>query len=250
MKEFKIRCSSLHAIMSDPQSYPRDEMSDAELAALKTVSAKRTPEQVAMLEAVMDRSLSEGAKTEVHKLVRYHLFAYEPPELNTKEVRKGLMMEGVAIDLLSVVTGELYTKNTERVSNEWITGEADLLAACHGADTKCPWTAESFPLTSEQAYRMARQAGYEWQMRGYMFLYNKPRWSVCYTLVETPSELIPPFEDSSIHDLAGILPPQHRVTSCWFERDMVLEEKIKSKCQAAQKYAQELIEKFYKEHGE
>lgn len=245
MGNFRIRCSSLSAIMADPVGYPRESMSETELAAL--ASKKRTPEQVEMLDAVMARTLSEGAKTEVHKLVRYHLFDYYPPELGAKEVKKGLMMEGAAIDLLSIVTGELYTKNTERVTNDYLTGEADLLAHDHGADTKCPWSAEQFPLTSEHAMQMARKAGYEWQMRGYMLLYNKPRWSVAYTLVQTPSDLMPPWEDNLVHDLAGTLPPEFRVTQCWFERDLEIEKRIESKCRAAQKYAQELIEKFHKE---
>lgn len=224
-------------------------MNTDELAALKTVSAKRTPEQVAMLDAVMARTLSEGAKEQIHKMVKRHLFDYSEPELGSKEVRKGIMQEGVAIDLLSAVTGELYTKNTERLSNDYLTGEPDLIADDHGNDTKCPWSWEQFPLTSAVARKYAIASGYEWQNRGYMLLTGLPKWATSYCMVDTPSELMPPWESSDAHSVHGILPSQ-RVTIAWFERDMEIEKRIEKKCRAAQAYAHELISQFHKEKGE
>lgn len=246
MKKFLIRCSSLSSIMPDPASYPRDEMSADELEALKTTSAKRTAEQVLMLDAVMARSLSEGAKEHVHKMVKRHLFEYPQPELGTKEVKKGLMQEGAAIDLLSAVTGELYVKNTERFENEYLSGEPDLLADDHGNDTKCPWSWEQFPLTEAIARKYAIAAGYDWQNRGYMLLKQLPRWGTSYCMVDTPSELIPPWESSEAHDLHGI-PLSHRVTQVWFQRDLEIEKRIEKKCRAAQAYAHELIACFHEE---
>lgn len=232
--------------MPDPQAYPRDSMSDDELKALSTTSAKRTPEQVLMLEEVMARTLSEGAKEHVHKMVKRHIFDYPAPELGSKEVRKGLMQEGTAIDLLGAVTGELYTKNTVRFANDYLTGEPDLLADDHGNDTKCPWSFEQFPLTSAIAKKYAIAAGYEWQNRGYMLLTGLQKWATSYCMVDTPSELMPPWESSEPHDLHGI-PLKQRVTTAWFERDLEIEARIEKKCRAAQAYAQELIECFTKE---
>lgn len=246
MDKLLIRCSSLSAIMADPASYPREAMTGDELAALS--SKKRTPEQVTMLEDVMARTLSAGAKSEVHRLVRYHIFGYEPPELGGKEIRKGKMQENIAIETLSIVRGEMYTKNEKRLSNEWITGEPDLLADDHGADTKCPWSLETFPLTREQARAYAVKSGYDWQVAGYMWLSGKPRWTVDYVMVDTPSELMAPWDDSGPHDLSGI-PIEHRVTSVEFARDLSIEAKIKHKCEAAQRYAKKLMEQFYKEHS-
>lgn len=244
MTKFLIRCSSLSSIMPDPASYPREEMSKEELEAL--ASKKRTPEQIAMLADVMARTLSEGAKEHMHKMVKRHLFNYDAPELGTKEVRKGVLQEGVAIDLLSAVTGELYTKNETRFSNDYLTGEPDLLADDHGNDTKCPWSWEQFPLTSDIAKKYAIAAGYEWQNRGYMLLTNLPRWGTSYCMVDTPSELMPPWEPGDIHNLHGI-PLEQRVTIAWFERDLEIEKKIERKCRTAQAYAEELIKRFTSE---
>lgn len=246
MKEFLIRCSSLSSIMPDPQAYPRNTMSGLELEALKAKSDKRTPEQIQLLDDVMARTLSEGAKEHMHKMVKRFLFDYSEPELGSKEVRKGIMQEGAAIDLLSAVTGELYTKNTERLRNDYLTGEPDLLADDHGNDTKCPWSWEQFPLTSAVARKHAISSGYEWQNRGYMLLTGLPRWATSYCMVETPSELIPPWESTDPHRIEGI-PPHHRVSIAWFDRDAEIEKRIEQKCRAAQAYAHELIATFMRE---
>ena len=244
MKQFLVRCSSLSSVMPDPVSYPRDEMNEAELEAL--ASKKRTPAQVQMLSNVMARTLSEGAKEHVHKMVKRHLFNYPEPELGSKEVRKGIMQENAAISLLSAVTGELYTKNETRFNNEFLTGEPDLLADDHGNDTKCPWSFEQFPLTADIARKYAVAAGYEWQNRGYMLLTNRERWATSYCMVDTPSELMPPWENHEAHNLHGI-PIEQRVTTVWFERDLEIEKRIEQKCRAAQAYAHQLIEQFTKE---
>ena len=247
MTKFLIRCSSLSSIMADPVSYPREAMTDEELEAL--ASKKRTPAQVAMLDAVMARTLSAGAKEHIHQMVKRHLFDYDQPELGSKEVRKGIMQEGVAIDLLSAVSGELYTKNTVRFNNDFLTGEPDLLADDHGNDTKCPWSWEQFPLVESIARAQAIKAGYEWQNRGYMLLTGLPKWCTAYCMVDTPSELIPLWEAPDIHNLHGI-PLKQRVTQVWFERDLAIEKRIEQKCKAAQEYAQQLIAQFHKEKGE
>lgn len=246
MKKFRIRCSSLSAIMADPAGYPRDAMSEAELEAL--ASKKRSPEQVQMLADVMARTISEGAKEHIHKMVKRHLFDYPAPELGSKEVRKGIMQEGTAIDLLSTVSGELYTKNKTRFNNDYLSGEPDLLADDHGNDTKCPWSLEQFPIVEELARKAAIASGYEWQDRGYMLLTEKPRWGTVYCMVDTPSELLPPWESGEAHNLHGI-PLHHRVTQVWFERDFEIERRIEKKCRAALAYAEELIAAFKAEKG-
>lgn len=221
MDNFRIRCSGLSSIMSDPV----------------TKAAKEAGE------------LSEGAKTAVHDMVRRYLYDYKQPELGNKEIKKGLAMEGAAIRTLSELTGEFYAKNEERITNDYLTGEADIVALDHGVDTKVPWSAEQFPIVESQARKLAIKNGYEWQVRGYMHLYDKPRWAVAYVLRETPSDLLAPWDDNQIHDIPLFAPIEHCVTMAWFERDMELEAKIVQKCKAAQEYAETLIQQFRKEKG-
>ena len=247
MTEFKIRCSSLSLIMSDPSSYPKDDMTEAELEAMS--ARKRTEDQVAMLSSLMNRTLSEGAKSHIHDLVRQHIYGYEKPELGSKEVLKGNQVESSAISLLSASFGDLFAKNTGRRETDYLTGEADIVSDLYGIDTKCPWSIETFPIIEPVARRMAVKAGYEMQCRGYMHLYNKDKWAVSYVLMPTPTELIPPWQSSQLHLMPMSLPISKRVTTIWFNRDFDIEKKIVIKCMAAKKYAEELISEYESEKG-
>jgi CRISPR/Cas system-associated exonuclease Cas4 (RecB family) len=255
MKEFRIRCSSLSSIMADPVAYPRSQMSEIELEALKTTSAKRSPEQVLMLDDVMARSLSEGAKTHVHNLVRRHIYDYKEPELGSKEIRKGNAMEGSAINLLSSVTGDILTKNERTFDDGYLRGTPDTWDGAKLYDTKVPFTIESFPIVASAAVKMAKAAGYEWQARGYMMLMNEAgipieESAIAYMLMETPSDLIAPWDDPEIHDIPLELPPEKRVTLAHFDRDLEIEARIKKKCKAAHAYALRLIEMFEREKAQ
>lgn len=255
MKDFKIRCSSLSSIMADPQAYPRDEMSQEELDALKATSAKRTDAQVKLLDDVMARSLSEGAKTHVHNLVRRHLYEYDAPELTGKEIRKGNAMEGAAINLLSSATGDILSKNEQLFSDGILCGTPDTWDNPKLYDTKVPFTIETWPMVGSIAVKMAKASGYEWQGRGYTMLMNEAgvpidEFCIAYMLMETPSDLIPSWDDPEIHDIPLFLPPEKRVTLAWFDRDIEIEKRIKTKCKAAHAYAVQLIEMFEREKAQ
>lgn len=252
-KQFRIRCSSLHAIMADPISYPRDEMSTKELAAL--ASKKRTPEQIKMLDDVMARTLSDGAKSHIHTLVRRHLYDYKEPELNTRPIKNGNISEDAAISLVSAVEGAWLSKNEQFFDNGWLCGTPDAWDVPKVYDTKVPETIEGFPIISSAAKRMAEKSGYDWQGRGYMLLLNDAgipvdRHGVSYVLMPMPLELRKPWEvDNDIFDLPNFVSEEKRVTIAWFERDLEIEARIEKKCKAAQAYAETLIQQFRKEKG-
>ncbi len=48
-------------------------------------------------------------------------------ELNNKYINKGIMQENDSIALFNSVMFSNYSKNTERLNNEWLTGEADIV---------------------------------------------------------------------------------------------------------------------------
>lgn len=244
--------------MADPVAYPRDSMGDDELAALKATSAKRTPEQVQALDDVMARTLSSGAMTHVHDLVRMRLYAYKQPELRTRPIKKGNAMEDAALSLVSVVTGDMVTKNERTFYSGALCGTPDALCSPIVYDTKVPETIESFPIVSSMAEKMATSAGYFWQLRGYMLLGNDAgihleTGTVAYCLLPTPEDLIAPWDDRDLHELPHPLVinnPERCVTFATVKRDLALEARIRKKTEAAQRYAQELIEQFHKEHGQ
>lgn len=189
--------------------------------------------------------LSVGAKTYIRSLVSQAIFGVDF-EVSSKEMEKGLLMEGEAIALLNRVRGLSLTKNTERKENEWITGEADLFddSARRGHDLKCPWSVATFPIATVDC----EDKLYEWQMRGYMWLWDADQWEVNYVLLSTPDHLIR-YEPASMHFVDHV--PEHlRLTTWTVTRDAAKEALMVEKIKAARSYASEVLAQFNQSHSQ
>jgi hypothetical protein len=127
----KIRCSALGKIMTNPRS--------------------------------KSETLSAGCKTYIKELVKEDLFMYRST-IDSKYLTKGIDLEDTSIDLYNEVHGTLYLKNTERLSNEFITGECDINAEDKIIDIKTSWSLETFPAAPEDInnkdYEMAAKRIY------------------------------------------------------------------------------------------
>ncbi len=209
--EHKFRASSLAEIMTDPKG--KDEV------------------------------LSVGAKTACEKLAKQFVYGYDE-NVTSKYTEKGIQVEDKSIDLVNQVFFTNYKKNTERRTNEWVTGECDIFVPAKKViDVKSSWSLATFPATSHAAMDKT----YEWQLRVYMMLWEVPESETNHCLVNTPEELIG-YEDTALHEVEHI-EPELRITRVVYRRDLALEEKIKVKCEAAQKYLNELIDQIAHEHN-
>ena len=109
-------------------------------------------------------------------------------------------------------------------------------------DVKCPWSLDSFPIFENEAEAKAKDAGYDWQMRGYMMLYDRPVAHVHFVMLPTPAHLLSFGDDEYMHrDCVESVPLKHRIRTVSYERDLAIEENIKERVELAQKYANELI---------
>jgi hypothetical protein len=207
---FRIRCSSLSRIMTEPKN--KGEI------------------------------LSIGAKTYVEELASQHVYGFEKT-FSSKECDKGLIVEDPSISLLNEVLFTNYVKNTERKTNEWLTGECDIDTGEKIIDIKSPWSLATFPAT----VRAGRDKDYEWQLRGYMMLWNREISEIAYCMVTTPDELIR-FEPTDIHYVDHI-DPTLRVTRVPYERDLSLEDKIRVKVDACRTYFEEVVQMIDEEHA-
>ena len=215
MRDLRIRCSSIGKLMTEPTK--------AAIAAGEV--------------------LSVGAKTHVRELVAQDVLGIDF-EVSSKPIEKGLACEEDSIGLLNRVRGLALQKNTERKSNAWITGECDLFDAerRRGHDLKTSWSAATFPI----ALVDCQDKLYEYQMRGYMWLWGAEEWEVNYCLVDTPERLIG-FEPLPLHIVSHI--PEHlRVTTWVVERDMAKEAAIIEKVEAARAYYAEVLAEFDATH--
>ena len=165
-------------------------------------------------------TLSAGCKTYIKELVKEDLFGYKST-IDSKYLTKGIDLEDTSIDLYNEVHGTLYLKNTERLSNEFITGECDINAEDKIIDIKSSWSLETFPASPDDV----NNKDYEWQLRGYMMLYNKPKAELAYCMVSTPDYLLKDWDNLDIHKVDKH-DPFLRVTTISFERDRDKERDI------------------------
>ena len=208
----KFRCSSIGKLMTEPRSKS-------------------------------EGVLSVGAKTYIRELAAQEIFGVDF-EVSSKYIEKGIEAEGDSIDLLNSVRGLSLTKNTERRDNEFITGECDLFDddAKRGYDIKTSWSIATFPIIVADC----EDKLYEWQMRGYMALWDADEWEVNYCLVDTPDRLIG-FEPMQLH-VVSHLPEWMRVTTWTVKRDLDKEAAIYEKVKAANEYLKLVISEFDQTH--
>lgn len=238
MKQF--RCSSLGLIMTDAKSID-DRLLTPEIAVIAR-KTKKTDEEKQLIQGLLELSLSAGAKTEIKSMAKEYV--YDFTEIITgKYMDKGLIVEDQSIELYNSVFFTNYKKNTVRLTNQWITGECDIIIpGVRGIDIKSSWSLATFPAVSEDG----EDKLYEWQCRGYMMLHEVPEWEVAYCMVNTPDELIK-YEQESLHFVDHI-PEELRITRVIYKRDLALEEKIKRKTEAASAYLTRIVEQIQEQH--
>ncbi len=183
-------------------------------------------------------ALSETAKSYIKSIAKQDYFGYDV-ELNNKYVTKGLQCEEHSIALLNDVLFTNYEKNTERKSTDILTGECDIYTPELIIDIKTSWSFETFPATPSDI----NIKDYEYQLRGYMFLYNVDRAALAYCMVDTPSDLIG-YESEELHRVRDT-PIQSLVTMLTIDRDYQLEEEMLERSAVAIEYYQQYINQIH-----
>ena len=213
-----IRCSSISKIMTAPRSKNED--------------------------------WPETAKGAMYEQVREELFGVRKDLDDVRCIQKGKLCENEGVQLYNDVF--LYDlkkiESDGRRNNGIITGEPDLVAASSkkGVDIKVAWSLLTFPITADQADKSA----YEWQARGYMCLFDLPAWEIAYCAINTPEELLRPWDDTAIHFIDSSIPLHHRITVVRYERDLEIEKQMLEKCAKANEWVQAAIKQFAAEHDQ
>lgn len=189
-------------------------------------------------------TLTDTAKTYIRELASQSIFGVDF-EVSSKQMDKGTECEFQSIELFNRVTGRYLLKNTERRRDEFLTGEADLVGAYEVVDIKTAWSVATFPLSMDDV-PAAQRTLYEYQLRAYMRLWNKPIATLAYCLVDTPDRLIG-YEPLQLH-VVGHIPEHLRVTTWTYERDAAIEARMIEKMQAARTYYADVISEFDRTH--
>lgn len=210
MKPFKFRASAISRIMTEAKS--------------------------------KDEPLSVGAKTELESIAKQLVYGYSK-EVSSKQMEKGILVEDQSIELYNSVFFTNYVKNTERKTNDWVTGECDIFTGSKVIDIKSPWSLDTFPALA----LTGADKDYEWQLRVYMWLWDVPESEIAYCLVSTPLELVG-YESEELHYVEEINPVL-RVTRVPYKRDKSLEDRMRFKVDAANTYLTALIKQIANEHA-
>lgn len=129
--------------------------------------------------------LTDGAKGLLSNIVFYEKFGRKKL-LENQYLEKGIIAEKQSRDLLSNVLGVFLTEDTERKSNDWVTGKRDIKSDVIITDIKTKYDFESFAKSLVDATSEL----YLCQLDCYMDLWNLPDSLLCHALVDTPEDLI------------------------------------------------------------
>lgn len=152
IKEFKIRCSAISQIMTNPRS--------------------------------KSETLSKMCQSYCEQWLKEQLYGVEK-EIKNKYLSKGIEVESLAIDYYAEAKelGFVF-QNTEYFEDEFTSGTPDLILPDHIIDMKASWDCFTFPLFDTEADK-----AYWMQLQGYMNLTGKRKAKLVYTLQNTPEEL-------------------------------------------------------------
>lgn len=177
--------------------------------------------------------MGQTAKSYIKQVAKENFYGYRS-EINNKYIQKGLMQEQDSIDLLNTVRFEGYIKNTVRMVDELMTGECDIITNDSIIDIKTSWSLDTFPVMAEDGYDTI----YEWQLRAYMRLYDRPKAELIYCMVTTSNELLNEWENLDIHRVDHIA-PEKRITVLSFDRDEAKEQEMVERLELCTEYYNE-----------
>lgn len=154
MREFKIRCSAIGQIMTEPRS--------------------------------KSEKLSQTCKTYIETWLKEQLYERRK-EFTSKYTQKGTTVEDDAIELASEVYGwGMVSKNERFFEDEFMTGTPDIILARSVDDIKSSWDCFTFPLFEGNV----PEKNYWWQLQGYMALTGKESAGLHYCLMDAPESLV------------------------------------------------------------
>jgi hypothetical protein len=181
--------------------------------------------------------LSQTAKSHIEQLAKENFFNYRN-QISSRYLDKGQQQEADSIELLNTVRMESYTKHVGRVSNDYLTGECDIITSDTIIDIKTSWSIDTWPALPQDGIN----SDYEWQMRAYMMLYDRPQAEVIYCLVTTDASLLSLFDNHDLHQVDHI-PADKRITVLQYDRDILVEAEIMERLAICSEY----YENYYKQ---
>ena len=194
MEEFKCRASAAGKLMTNPRN--------------------------------KSESLSETTKTFIQEWMKEQLYGIRK-EITTKQMAKGLDFEDEAIDkAIEWLELPFTLKNEVRKTDEYFTGEPDLIVDGVVMDIKNSWDLWTFPLFEKEI----PTKDYYYQLQVYMYLLGLEKAKLIYVLLDTPESYSSPALTYDHMD------KRYRIKTFDVDYDAEVIEKLKERVIAAREY--------------
>ena len=270
--EFKIRCSAIGQIMTNPAGKSIAEKIaelEQDLQERKAKYAEMKPGLKSREKAaeMIDRkageledlyfkkdepNLSATCKTFLKTWLDEKIYQRRI-EFTSKQTDKGIVVEEDAIVYAAAHIDEMgfVSKNLHRFSNDFMHGEPDVINEDYVFDIKSSWTHGTFPLYDSEI----PETGYTWQVLGYMELTKKQKGSVIFCLMSMPEDMIrkearwklpegyteQEYEEFSAQFRYDELPPYLRIKQYDVEYNEEKIEAIKTRVNECRKYIETVL---------
>lgn len=201
MKEFKIRASSAGKIMTNARS------------------------KSAVLSKTTESYLQEWLKEQIYGVRN---------QVDSKYLRKGIECENESIELYALAKDvDFAVKNSKRFSNEYATGEPDLILDDKVVDIKTSWDCFTFPLFEDTM----PNTDYYWQLQVYMDLLGLDKAELAYVLVNTPAEM--QYQETDMTDYTN-LDLKYRVKTFEIDRNQEDIDRLYQRVEECREYLKEI----------
>lgn len=195
--EVLFRCSCIGKIMTEGKGSVFTEKQAAELERLQGLPTPTEKQQATIIELINKRDapakLSDTAISYLKEVYVFNKYGKEPVggAERSKYTLKGKAVEDESIMMLSRIDGLPYTKNDIRLTNEYLTGEPDIIVSKDGNPYKIIDIKSSYDFaTLLSNYGAPLNSLYYNQVQGYMALTGAQEAEVCYCLVNMPLTII------------------------------------------------------------
>lgn len=256
-----VRCSSISDILTGEVGLTETQKERHKVLTDRHASISEKPLTENMLKEMNslmfkkdNLELGKTCKSKIQEMFNEREFGISNFWTN-KYVEKGIGIEDESLMLAQKVNGwDFMTKNEERFTNSFITGEPDAVPDDFVVEIKSSWSINTFPMYETEN----PNKGYEWQVQGYLWLTDKEIGNLSYCLVDTPEILVvdelyrtarkngyidlPPKIEAEIrgnHSYAHIN-PKLRVNNFEIRRDEKMIERIKERVSLCREYYEEL----------
>ena len=192
-----FRCSCIGKIMAEGKGSVLTEKQGQTLEELEN-KEQRTPKQEEMLQSLIAKrdappTLGDSCISYLKEVYIWEKYHKEPVggSERSKYTMKGKLVEDESIMMLSRIDSQTYVKNDVRFTNEYLTGEPDIIVTQDGTIEKIIDIKSSYDFATLLAnIGSPLNPLYRYQVQGYMALTGARTAEVCYCLVNMPQEMI------------------------------------------------------------